>query len=163
MNAMARLTPLKLVDAAVPSCTVRTSMLIARTAATVAFRTSAALACLALAACGGTSDITPSPARDACTVAAVMVPIRAALDTADTQATVEGNNGDLKCVAGVARITVLLGAVSAPSDGPQGSPHLVLLEDDAGSWVVANDRLCAGTGPSTRPIPPELGEVCGVQ
>ena len=138
-------------------------MLISRTAATVAFRTSALLACLALAACGGTSDITPTAAKDACTVAAVMVPIRAALDTADTEVTVEGTNGDLKCVSGVARITVLLGAVSAPSDGPQGSPHLVLLEDDAGSWVVANDKLCAGTGPSARPIPPELGDVCGVQ
>jgi hypothetical protein len=92
-----------------------------------------------------------------------MVPIRAALDTAATEATVQGKNGDLKCVSGIARITVLIGAVSAPSDGPQGSPHLVLLEDDAGSWVVANDKLCGTTGQSARPIPPELGDVCGVE
>jgi hypothetical protein len=92
-----------------------------------------------------------------------MVPIRAALDTAATEATVQGTNGDLKCVSGIARITVLIGAVSAPSDGPQGSPHLVLLEDDAGGWVVANDKLCSANGQSARPIPPELGDVCGVQ
>ena len=122
-----------------------------------------ALACIALAECGGTPEATPSPAQDACTVAAVMVPIRAALNTAGTVATVAARNGDLKCVAGIARITVLIGAASAPSDGPQGSPHLVLLEDDAGSWVVANDKLCANAGQTSRPIPPELGEVCGVQ
>ena len=138
-------------------------MQISRPGATWARRTCAALACLALAACGETSVGTPSPATDACTVAAVMVPIRAALDTAATEATIEGKTGDLKCVSGVARITVLVGAVSAPSDGPQGSPHLVLLEDDAGSWVVANDRLCGNTKQSARPIPPELGEVCGVE
>jgi hypothetical protein len=92
-----------------------------------------------------------------------MVPIKAALDTADTEATVGDHNGDLKCVSGIARITVLLGAVAAPSDGPPGSPHLVLLEDDGGTWVVANDRLCTNSGQSAKPIPPELGEVCGVQ
>jgi hypothetical protein len=92
-----------------------------------------------------------------------MAPIRAVLDTADTQATVGANNGDLKCAAGIARITVLVGAASAPSDGPQGSPHLVLLEDDAGSWVVANDKICGSNGLPTRTLPPELGEVCGIQ
>jgi hypothetical protein len=92
-----------------------------------------------------------------------MVPIRAALDTADIQATVGANNGDLKCAAGIARITVLVGATSAPSDGPQGSPHLVLLEDDSGSWVVANNKLCGTNGLPTKTLPPELGEVCGVQ
>jgi hypothetical protein len=92
-----------------------------------------------------------------------MVPIKAALDTADTEATVGDNNGDLKCVSGIARITVLLGAAAAPSDGPPGSPHLVLLEDDGGSWVVANDKLCSSAGQAARPIPVELGEVCGVQ
>ena len=128
------------------------------------FRTSGAIACLVLAACSGTApQSTPTPAKDACTVAAVMVPIKAALDTADTEATVGDNNGDLKCAKGIARITVLLGAVSAPPDGPPGSPHLVLLEDDAGSWVIANDKLCSSTGQATRPIPAELGEVCGVQ
>jgi hypothetical protein len=140
------------------------SMLIPPSGARLAFRTSAAIACLALAACdGATSQAAPTPANDACTVAAVMVSVRAALDTADIEATVSGKNGELKCVAGIARITVLVGAVSAPSDGPQGSPHLVLLEDDAGSWVVANDKLCGSNGLPTRTIPPELGEVCGVQ
>jgi hypothetical protein len=140
------------------------SMLISLARAWSVFQTGAALTCVALAACdGATPDAAASPAKDACTVAAVMVPIRAALDTADTQATVGANNGDLKCAAGVARITVLVGAASAPSDGPQGSPHLVLLEDDAGGWVVANDKLCGSNGASTKTPPPELGEVCGVQ
>ena len=131
--------------------------------ARLALRTSAVLACLALAACDGTTpESNPTPAKDACTVAAVMVPIKAALDTADTEATVGDNNGDLKCASGVARITVLLGAVAAPSDGPPGSPHLVLLEDDDGTWVVATDKLCSNTGQPRRTIPPELGDVCGV-
>ena len=123
-----------------------------------------ALACLAPASCDGTASGPPaSPAPDACTVAAVMVPVRALLDTAATRATVEGKNGDLRCVSGIARITVLIGAASAPTDGPQGSPHLVLLEDDSGSWVVANDKLCSSSGQPAKPIPAELGEVCGVQ
>ena len=135
-----------------------------RSSAQLAFRTSAVLACLALAACGGTSSQAPAtPAKDACTVAAVMVPIKAALDTADIEATVGEHNGDLLCSKGIARITVLVGAVSAPTDGPQGSPHLVLLQDDAGAWVVANSKLCSSTGQPTKPIPPELGDVCGVQ
>jgi hypothetical protein len=139
-------------------------MIMSRSGARLAFRTSATLACLVLAACDGTAaQATPTPAKDACTVAAVMVPIKATLDTADTEATVGDNNGDLKCVSGIARITVLLGAVAAPSDGPPGSPHLVLLEDEDGSWVVANDKLCSSTGQAARPIPAELGEVCGVQ
>jgi hypothetical protein len=92
-----------------------------------------------------------------------MVPIQALFDTADTVATVAPHNGDLRCASGIARITVLLGAVSAPSDGPQGSPHLVLLEDVDGSWVVANDKLCNNAGQPATPIPPELGEVCGFQ
>jgi hypothetical protein len=139
-------------------------MLVSRSAGQFALQTSVALACLALASCdGAASGATPSPATDACTVAVVMVPIKALYDTADTQATVGPNNGDLRCVSGIARITVLLGAVSAPSDGPQGSPHLVLLEDDSGSWVVANDKLCNTNGLPAKPIPPELGDVCGVQ
>src|SRR5712671_2474671 len=139
-------------------------MLMSRWPAGLVFRTLLAVVCLSVAACDGTAaQSNPSPAKDACTVAAVMVPIRALLDTPDTEATVGDNNGDLKCASGIARITVLLGAVAAPSDGPPGSPHLVLLEDDAGSWVVANDKLCTNTGPSAKPIPPELGEVCGVQ
>ena len=139
-------------------------MLISRSGAQVAFRTPAALACLVFAACAGTtSQVSPAAAKDACTVAAVIVPIKEALDTADTEATVGENDGDLRCAAGIARITVLLGAVSAPPDGPPGSPHLVLLEDDSGSWVIANDKLCSSTGQPTRPIPAELGEVCGIQ
>ncbi len=135
-----------------------------RRTARLVFPMSITVAWLVLAACDGTAaQSNPTPAKDACTVAAVMVPIKAALDTPDTEATVGDNNGDLKCVSGIARITVLLGAVAAPSDGPPGSPHLVLLEDDAGSWVVANDKLCSSAGQSARPIPPELGEVCGVQ
>jgi hypothetical protein len=139
-------------------------MLMSRSGAQLVFRTCAALACLVFAACDGTaSEPSASPAKDACTVAAVMVPIRAALNTADTVATVAGNNGNLRCVSGIARITVLVGAASAPSDGPPGSPHLVLLEDDSGSWVIANDKLCPSNGQPARPIPAELGEVCGVQ
>lgn len=139
-------------------------MLISRSGAQLAFRTSAALACLVVAACAGSaSSASPASGKDACTVAAVMAPIREALDTADTEATVGENNGDLLCASGIARITVLLGAVSAPPDGPPGSPHLVLLEDDSGSWVIANDKLCSSTGQPAKPIPTELGEVCGVQ
>lgn len=139
-------------------------MLVSRSGAQLALRTFVALACLALASCDGTySGATPSPAKDACTVAAVMVPIRALFNTAATEATIAPNNGDLRCASGIARITVLLGAVSAPSDGPQGAPHLVLLEDDGGIWVVANDKLCTITGQPAKPIPAELGDVCGFQ
>jgi len=130
----------------------------------LAFQTSAALACLALISCDGTASApTASPANDACTVAAVMVPIRALLDTATTRATVEGKNGDLRCASGIARITILIGAASAPTDGPQGTPHLVLLEDDNASWVVANEKLCTSAGAPAKPLPAELGDVCGVQ
>lgn len=138
------------------------SMLISCRGARLAFRTWCVCACLALGACGTGTEVNPVAAKDACTVEAVMVPIREALDTADTEATVAENNGDLKCAAGIARITVLLGAVSAPADSAPGSPHLVLLEDEGGSWAIANDKLCTGTQPA-RTIPPELGEVCGVQ
>src|ERR1700704_1161457 len=123
------------------------SMQISRMCARLDFRTCFACACLALAACGTGTEVNPVAAKDACTVEAVMVPIREALDTAATEATAAEKNGELKCASGVARITVLLGAVSAPPDGPPGSPHLVLLEDDEGTWVVANDKLCTGTQP----------------
>lgn len=162
MNATTHMTPLKGFQASAVLYRERVVLISVR-GAKFAFRGLLLLTSLAFAACGGTSGAAASPAKDACTVAAVMVPIRAALDTPATEATVQGTNGDLKCVAGIARITVLIGAVSAPSDGPQGAPHLVLLEDDAGSWVVANDKLCGVTGQSARPIPPELGDVCGVE
>lgn len=130
----------------------------------LAFRMALALACVALASCD-TPDpqATASPSLDACTVVAVMVPIRAILDTPDIKATVAANNGDLRCASGIARITVLIGAVSAPSDGPPGTPHVVLLEDDGGTWVVANDKLCTSAGQPAKPIPAQLGDVCGVQ
>ena len=135
-----------------------------RSCAWLALRTFVALTALAIASCDVVgSEASPSPAKDACTVAAVMVPIQALFDTADTVATVAPNKGDLRCASGIARITVLVGAVSAPSDGPQGSPHLVLLEDVDGSWVVANDKLCSNNGQPATPIPPELGDVCGFQ
>jgi hypothetical protein len=162
MNATALMTPLNGFQADALLYRERV-VLISGRGAKLALRAFLLLTSLAFAACGGTPGTASPPAKDACTVAAVMVPIRAALDTAATEAVVQGTNGDLKCVAGIARITVLIGAVSAPSDGPQGSPHLVLLEDDSGSWVVANDKLCGVTGESARPIPPELGDVCGVQ
>jgi hypothetical protein len=92
-----------------------------------------------------------------------MVPIRALFNTADTKATVAERDGELRCVSGIARITVLVGAANAPADGPQGSPHLVLLDDEGGAWVVANDKLCTNAGQPVKPIPPELGDVCGVQ
>ena len=139
-------------------------MLSQSSGAGLAFQASVALICLALASCDGTAaGPSASPAPDACTVAAVMVPIRALLDTADTRATVEGKNGDLRCASGIARITILIGAASAPTDGPQGSPHLVLLEDDNARWVVANDKLCTSAGVPAKPLPAELGDVCGVQ
>lgn len=92
-----------------------------------------------------------------------MVPIRAAFNTASTRATVVAQNGDLHCASGIARISVVIGPVNAPATGPQGSPHLVLLDDHTGQWVIANDRLCTSKGQPTKPIPSELGIVCGVQ
>src|SRR5256885_13898165 len=63
----------------------------------LALRTSVALGGLALASCDVVgSEANPSPAKDACTVAAVMVPIEALFDTADTVATVAPNKGDLQ-------------------------------------------------------------------
>ena len=88
-----------------------------------------------------------------------MVPIRAAYNKAGTQATADANSG-LLCASGIARIRVLIAPVSQEG---QGSPHLVLLEDQSGQWVIANNKLCNSAGKPTRTIPPKLGTVCGVQ
>jgi hypothetical protein len=133
-------------------------------------RTAIALAALALAACGSStptgSNPTASPtakAQAACTVDAAMVPITAKFNTATTHVTVFPPNGDLKCASGVARISVLIGPSSAPANGPQGTDHLVLLLDQGGRWVIANDILCNSQGYPTRKTPPELGILCGFQ
>ncbi|MDQ2943145.1 MAG: hypothetical protein M3R21_05675 [Candidatus Dormibacteraeota bacterium] len=121
-----------------------------------------ALIGLAIAACGPsapTATSSPTPAQAAaCTVAAVMVPIRAKYNNGQTQATVPSNAG-LVCDSGIAKIRILISA----QEGEQGSGHLVLLEDKSGKWVIANDKLCNSAGQPTRTIPPKLGTVCGVQ
>jgi hypothetical protein len=89
-----------------------------------------------------------------------MVPISAAFDTASTQATAYVPS-DLKCASGIARVTVLIGPVNPPANGPQGTQHLVLLEDQAGKWIIANATLCNSQGYATRKSPPQLGILCG--
>lgn len=134
-------------------------------------RSAFALTTLALAACGagspGASNQISSPASSpaanamaACTVAAVMVPISAAFNTASTHAT-PYDPSDLKCASGVARFTVLIGPIKPPANGPQGTEHLVLLEDHAGRWVIANQTLCNSQGYATKKTPPQLGILCG--
>lgn len=134
-------------------------------------RTAVAFTVLALAGCGAsapnasnpTSSPASSPATKApapCTVAAAMVPITAKFNTATTQVTA-WTPSDLKCASGVARLTILIGPINPPAGGPQGSEHLVLLEDQAGRWVIANDILCNQQGYPTRKSPPELGILCG--
>lgn len=108
------------------------------------------------------SDPSPTSTAAPCTVAAVMVSIKAKYNVGDTHATVTGNGG-LLCASGIAKISVLIGPVNPPAGGPQGSPHLVLLEDQSGQWVIANDKLCDSAGKPTRTIPAKLGTVCGVQ
>ncbi len=127
----------------------------------------AALAALALSACGGTtqtaSNPTPTPAAPvaaACTLTAVMVPIHAQFDTAQTKATTTVN-ANLLCASGIAKITIFIANVPAPANGPQGANHLVLLEDQSGTWVIANSKLCLN-GQPTKSIPATLGTVCGV-
>ena len=132
-------------------------------------RTSVVFTVFTLAACGASasnaSNQTSSPATKAqaqCTVAAAMLPITAKFNTATTQVTA-WTPSDLKCASGIARLTVLIGPISAPAGGPQSSEHLVLLEDDAGKWLIANDILCNQQGYPTRKTPPELGILCGFQ
>lgn len=140
-----------------------------------AVRVTFALVALVLAGCGATTpsatNPTPSPSAATsaggsgapCTAEAVMVPIQAAFDTSTTQATVAALGGGLVCASGIAKIAVLIGPINPPANGPQGRLHLVLLEDHAGQWVIANDKLCDSAGQPTRPIPAALGQVCGIQ
>jgi hypothetical protein len=134
-------------------------------------RTAFALTSLALAACGASAPSASNPiespdgppaaqAQAPCTVAVAMVPINAKFNTATTQVTVS-TPSDLKCASGVARVTVLIGPINAPAGGPQGSEHLVLLEDHSGKWVIANDTLCNSQGYATKKTPPQLGILCG--
>jgi hypothetical protein len=110
------------------------------------------------------SSTKPQAAPEApCTIAAAMAGVRLVYDRTDTQAVVAPGGGDMKCASGIAKIGVLIGAKNPPANGPQGSPHLVLLEDRAGTWVVANDKLCGSNGQPLRAIPAALGTVCGVQ
>ena len=91
-----------------------------------------------------------------------MAAVKLVYDQGDTQASVPPGGSDLKCASGIARISVFIGLKNPPTNGPQGSPHLALLEDRGGKWVVANDQLCGGNGQPTRAIPPVLGTVCTI-
>ena len=135
-----------------------------------AARLAIAIAGLVLAACGETTATNPSPspadsspaaAKAPCTVAAVMLAVKAQFDTGPKHATVNGDGG-LMCDSGIAKINVLVGPVNAPANGPQGTPHLALLEDHGGAWVIANYTLCTVGGQPTKPLPPKLGTVCGL-
>ncbi len=138
----------------------------------MSLRIATALTGLALAPCGestpSASNPTSSPATTpatteaACTVEVVMVPIRAQFDTAGNRATLAPQNGGLLCASGIARISVLIGPVNPPANGPQGALHLALLEDQGGQWVIANNTLCTIAGQPTKPIPAKLGQVCGL-
>ena len=88
-----------------------------------------------------------------------MVAIKAAYSVNANQATVGAHNGGLKCASGIAKTSVFIGAANSS----QGSPHLVLLGDQSGTWVIANSKPCNSSGQPTRPIPASLGMVCGVQ
>jgi hypothetical protein len=89
-----------------------------------------------------------------------MVPITAKFNTATTQVTA-WTPSDLKCASGIARVTVLIGPINSPANGPQETQHLVLLEDQGGRWAIANDTLCNSQGYATRKTPPQLGILCG--
>jgi hypothetical protein len=137
----------------------------------------AAIAAGVLAACGGdTTGAAPSPSpspsaaatsssslKAPCTVEATMAAVNLVYIKAGNQASVPPGGSDLHCAAGVARIAVLIGPLNPAPNGPQGAPHLALLEDHAGTWVVANDKLCGSDGQPLKPIPATLGQVCGVQ
>jgi hypothetical protein len=135
----------------------------------LALQTTIALAVLALAGCGSSpstaSNPTPSPAAAAkapCTETAVLVSIRAKYDTAKTKVTLP-SNADLVCASGYAKITIFVAVVPTPASGPQGSVHLVLLEDQSSQWVIANQTLCNSAGQPVKPLPAKLGPVCGIQ
>ena len=132
----------------------------------------AIFAAAAVSSCGGSSGAaattssaasTPVTAKAPCTVVVVMAAVSLVYDHAGTQASLPAGGGDLRCASGIARIQIFIGPVNPPQGGPQGSPHLVLLEDQRGTWVVANSVLCSSNGQPTRAIPASLGTVCGVQ
>lgn len=135
----------------------------------IAFRTAIALVGLALAGCGSSTPVasnpTPSPAAAAkapCTETAVLVSIRAKYDSAKTKVTLP-SNADLVCASGYAKIMIFLANVPTPANGPLGATHLVLLEDQSGQWVIANQTLCDSSGQPTRTLPAKLGPMCGIQ
>ena len=140
----------------------------------VALGTAAAIASLALAGCGSStsntsistaSSPTPSPvaaAKAPCTTTAVLVSIRAKYDSAKAKVALPSNS-DLVCASNYAKITIFIAVVPTPASGPAGTIHLVLLEDQSGQWVIANDALCNSSGQPTRSLPAKLGPVCGLQ
>jgi hypothetical protein len=137
----------------------------------LAVRLAIGLTAVALVACGATtptaSNPSPSPAASTtgeapCTVSVVMVPIKAKYDTGGNRATVAPPNGGLLCASRLAKITVLIGPANPPAGSPAGALHLVLLEDQAGQWVIANATLCDSAGQPVRPLPLSFGQVCGL-
>ena len=139
----------------------------ARPSIKLALEAAIALVILALAGCGSTpsaSGVSPSPAaaKAPCTTAAVLVPIRAKYDSAQSKVTLPSNS-NFACVSPYAKITIFIVAVPTPSSGPLGATHLVLLEDQSGQWVIANQLLCDSLGQPVKPLPAKLGKVCGVQ
>ena len=136
----------------------------------LAIETAVAMAILAVAGCGSTptassASSTPSPAAAAkapCTTTAVLVSIRAKYDSARSKVTLP-SNANLVCASTYAKLTIFIAVVPTPSIGPLGAVHLVLLEDQSGQWVIANDRLCNSSGQPVKPLPAKLGTVCGVQ
>jgi hypothetical protein len=70
---------------------------------------------------------------------------------------------DLVCASGLAKIGIVIGAVNPPANGPQGAGQLVLLEDQSGQWVIANDTLCNSAGQPTRQFRPSSARCAGVQ
>jgi hypothetical protein len=135
----------------------------------VAIGGSFSVASLVLSGCGLTTPTTasnptmpPVAVSAPCTNTAVLVAIRAMYDTATTKATLPSDTS-LVCAEGYAKITIFIAMVPTPTSGPLGSPHLVLLENQSGKWIIANDKLCSSSGKPTKTLPPTLGTVCGVQ
>ena len=83
-------------------------------------------------------------------------------DLGDTRRAHEVGVGRMPARRSDSRHSIFIAAVPAPANGPQGASHLVLLEDQSGSWVIANSKFCP-YGQATRTIPSKLGTVCGVQ
>ena len=134
----------------------------------LALQAAIALTILALAGCGSSTSTasnptpTPAAAKAPCTTTAVLVSIRAKYDSAQSKVTLP-SNPDFVCVSGYAKLTIFIAAVPTPANGPLGAVHLVLLEDQSGQWVIANQLLCNTSGQPVKPLPAKLGTVCGVQ